>query len=650
MRGLWPHFSAILAILLVGLVGPSHVAGQASLCTSPMMQRGFERIAPYNYPLLYDGVSALRQQPTTPVVFSATNGCALLMVELEERGGEYVVGRVGSIAVEGPRNNRARLVPAMVQAAENVIRGVINQGVFPNEPDGAGQYAVVIPLWDSHPLYQTWASAAPDAAVDAPPTLAARGWPDSRLLYARTGLAVYHLAERGEFVAVAAVRDIGPDEPILDFQEGEGTFGPVQQYGPETRRRFLEEIVPVLIPSAGRAQSVNVWTYASGDAVPRPEQASFIWAQARHPITGSQDVEMPVSIEEWQGIRRDPSDPFEWRDRNQNGVRGANNNTIASIRALYERDAGRAAVAAQAIAERDSREAAERQARLAEEAAFEARKVAAHRDAGLIYLDPAYWDALEMGPELRAVFEGDFPNATREWEFGRIYRFAIGNFSARCRALIPPTSPRVVTTEIETRDGVATVLDQDTIFIRREFAEPYRWWDEDSPRALADLPFGLTDEGIVEFGGLAGGLSGGMQGLEQITRASLALRSDMEELFSDGCEAPVLVQFMENMRRLGLSIPTLQAERIPQVLPDPSRPTNTLADACDQYIDENGFIAGNDWCPCLEDVFRVRLTVGERWEHVVDYRPFFRKVDTAPDGGPDDPDWAFYEPANACRR
>ncbi len=651
MRGLWALASVAVTAVSLLLGAPARAVGQASLCTSPMMQRGLDRIAQFDYPLLYDGVSALRQQPTTPVVFAATAGCVLLTVQLSKQGGDYVVGRVGSVAVEGPRNNRARVVPAMVRAAEQVLRGVINQGVFPIEPDGAGDYAVAIPLWDSHPLYQTWAGATPDVspdAVSAPQTLADRGWPDSRLLYARAGLAVYHLAERGEFLAVAAVRDIGPDEPILDFQEAEGSFGAVQQYGPETRRRFLEEIVPVLKPSAGRAQSVNVWTYASGDRVPRPEAASFVFARATHPITGSDQVEMPISIEEWQGIRRDPSQPLEWRDRNQNGVRGAAHNTIAVIRALYERDAERAATAARVRAERDAREATERNTRLAEQAVFEARKAALYREAGLIYLDPTYWESLEMGAELRAVFEGDFPNAVREWEFGRIYRFVIGNYSARCRAFIPPNSPRVVSTEIETRDGTARITDQDTTYIRREFAEPYRWWDEDSPRALADLPSGLAEVGVALPGSNV--LSDGLQATGQLTRATVALRSDMDVLFGEGCEAAVLEQFMENMRRLALSAPTLQVEHIPQVLPDPLRPRGTLAGACGRYIDENGFIVDDDWCPCLEDVFRARTTAGERWGYVLDYRLFFRRVDTLPDGGATDPDWAFYEPANACRR
>ncbi|MEZ4415744.1 MAG: hypothetical protein R3E10_08310 [Gemmatimonadota bacterium] len=649
--------AGLFLLATLALASPQVAGAQArsrgDQCTDPIILQGLSRLAQSSTPLLYDGVADLRRQPATPVSFSATPGCVLLSAQLVERGGQYSVESAAPVAVSGPMRDRSRVVPPMVAAATQVLRELINQDVFPRAPDGTGRYAVAVPLNTAHALYQGHPTVTPRVAPDvsdAPRTLADRGFPDARLLSARPGLAVYQLAERGEWLYLAVVRDIAPNEPILDFQDAQGRSGTVQRYGSVTRRRFLEEIVPLIRSSTRRAQAVDVWTYATDVHVPSPAESSFAFARARHPVTGRDDVEMPIQIESWQGIRRSAAEPFSWDDRNSMGVRGARTNTIAAIQALYERDEVRAEAARQVLAERDAQEDADRRERAAERAAHEVLKSRAYAAAGLDYREDGYWQRYRMAAEIRAIHEGEFPGARQAWEFGRIYKFVIGNYSARCRSYIPRVGAFIWIQTWTRRDpnGWEWITDQDTTYVHPDFIQPYRWWDEDSPLALVDVPSGLTDPDAL--GPNRSGQVGGLEAVALLTRTSVALRQDMDVLFDGGCENPILDQVMENMRRLALFLPTLQAEHVPEALPDPARPTLTFGESCERYIDDGGFLVDRDWCPCLEEVLVPKTTIGERWGYIGDYIRFWRRVHDVPDGGPDDPDWALYEPANACRR
>lgn len=121
-------------------------------------------------------------------------------------------------------------------------------------------------------------------------------------------------------------------------------------------------------------------------------------------------------------------------------------------------------------------------------------------------------------------------------------------------------------------------------------------------------------------------------------------------MFEDGCESPTVKQFMENMRRLALSLPALQQERAPQSLPRENDWPLALGDACRRHQTERMSAVGRDWCPCLERALSQSMTLGERWEAVDDYHRFFDEVEGIRLGPDGQPVWARYTPANACRR
>jgi hypothetical protein len=156
--------------------------------------------------------------------------------------------------------------------------------------------------------------------------------------------------------------------------------------------------------------------------------------------------------------------------------------------------------------------------------------------------------------------------------------------------------------------------------------------------------------GGAYFSNPGGAISEQMGAIMLLARVLLALHDDMPLLFEGGCNNAVLTQLQENMRRMALGLPSLQAERTGQLLRDWRQQPQSLSQACQKYIQEGGFSVGREWCPCLERVFVQRTTVGERWGIYDDYTRFFRTVDTPPGGGPNDPAWRWYEPANACRR
>jgi hypothetical protein len=109
-------------------------------------------------------------------------------------------------------------------------------------------------------------------------------------------------------------------------------------------------------------------------------------------------------------------------------------------------------------------------------------------------------------------------------------------------------------------------------------------------------------------------------------------------------------QFMENLRRLALRLPTLQAERAPGSLLSEAEWPMSLGDACRRHQTERGASVGRDWCPCLERELGKSMTLGDRWIVLEDYHRFWDEVEglkMAPDGNPV---WARYTPANACRK
>jgi hypothetical protein len=658
----------ILLLLLSVLVAalPVYAAGNNPCADARVAERIRYVQQQTPTPVLYDGVQALRRTPKVPAVLPADVGpaCVLLSAVLVRQGGEYFVQDAGQVITVGMMQggNRTRAMMAANKAATQVLREIINQDVLPVAPKGDGRYLIAIPLaWD-HPWYQRAPSSAGDSrAASAATGLADRGWPEAQLLSNADGVSVYLLAQRDHQVYFAILRAVKADQPLIDFEESTRGGIDIFTYGPETTRRFRERIQPLIRPNVYPSMQVEVWHYAKDVHLARQQDTNFGNAQRRHPLTGSDSIEVPAAVETWEALRRNSTQPLQWSAGSPfYGVGRPYLNTLAEIRAVQDKRTDDLKQQAQYRAARDAREQAERDAKASREATLERERARVYPAKALVYRAPGYWQNYKLATELRAVFDGDFPDARRHWEFAQIYRRVIRNYSRRCDALIPRGSPELRITEIEYDKslGISRTLSEEVIRIRAAWAKPYEWWDRNTPEALPLFPGPLNVQTAEELAGMGGAyfsnpgaaLTEQMGSVMLTARVLLALRDDMPLLFDEGCSNPVLTQLQENMRRMALGLPSLQAERAPQLLRDWKQLPQGLNQACQRYIKEGGFSVGRDWCPCLEGVFHNRTSVGERWRILDDYTRFFRTVDTPPEGGPNDPAWALYQPANACRR
>lgn len=621
-------------------------------------------------PMLYDGMAPLAKAPVTPIRLPPDipgNSCILLSVRLAEREGAVFVEDAGFVAVSNPslqlQMRRANYGMQVVRSATQVVRDALPQGIYPVRPQAGTRYLVAVPVMSQHPLYARTAPATTVAAGGAPPagttaTLRARGWPGSTLATVDGGTSVYRLGERGYNQYFAIVRPIAPDEPILEYTSEKGTMGfDIVRYGPRELERFRKFILPLLRDRGERYQHVTIYHYATGVTLARQPDSRFPWNSTRHFLTG-QEVEVPAAEEIWDGRRATAGGPFQWNAGGERGTSATDLNTLASIQKLQQGIAAQQQVYADNRATMYARESAELEGRRARTRVREAERRRLLTAAGLLYLPPDAWDRYALGPEFRAIFDGDWPNAASHWEFGNLYARTIRAYSNRCRRLIPPGSPYQVTKTIR-RDGMGNEWEPeggDTTWIPRAFVQPYEWWDKKLPQALPTVPGdrggARSVDGLLEM--MAELLTNPGQALGELAilpRFAIAMREDMALLFASGCESRQLVQFMENMRRLALRLPTQQAERARAALPALGEWPPSLAGKCEQHEGERG--AGRSmrtWCTCLDQQFATRWTLGERWRALEDYNRFFDEVAgfrTAADGKPV---WARYEPANACRK
>jgi hypothetical protein len=307
-------------------------------------------------------------------------------------------------------------------------------------------------------------------------------------------------------------------------------------------------------------------------------------------------------------------------------------------------------------AAQDAKESAE----LAARRAATARRDAARRSmliaAGLQHRPPSYWDAYKLGPEFRAIFDGDWSGAATHWEFGNLFARTIRAYSNRCRALIPKGSPYQVQKTV-TRDRFGNVWEPeggDTTFIPRAFFAPYAWWESNDPQALVVAPPGLEVRSVEGLMGMLAAMFADPTRVlgdgAVLIAFQTSMREDMALLFADGCASPLVKQFMENLRRLALRQPTLQAELAPRSLPAIDGWLPRIGARCEQHERERGAELLRDWCPCLEREFGRQYTLGEQWRALEDYHRFFDEVagfKLAADGRPV---WARYTPADACRK
>lgn len=653
---------ARVLLLLALPLAPTVAQGQGdgSPCLHPDILHSRELGQTVGTTVLYDGVAPLKRQPTAPIDFPSDipdGSCVLLNVRFAEREGEVYVEDAGFMAVNSRalamqmrRGNYGRQV---VQAATEVIRAAVRQGLFASRPKNGSRHIMAVPIVSSHPLYARTAAAVA-AAPGVPPTLRERGFPTATLVKAERGMAIYRLGERGFTQYFALVRPLEPDEAILDYVTGkEGPFT-VSRYGAREESRFRQQILPLLRDKGERYLEVQVYHYAEGITIAREADSRFPWNTLQHFQTGEL-VEPPAAVERWDGRRRTSGGPFTWYAGGERGTSATDLNSIAAIQgvqqqmtALHEQQkANLAALLAREERELSARRAARRQ-REAERARLITR-------AGLIYLDEATWARYQLGPEMKLVFDGAWRDAGRDWEFGNIYARTIRAFSNRCRHLIPRGSPFQVSTPVSRDDyGNERRGTPDTTFIPAAFVEPYRWWDKNLPQALPLGPPGVeiksADQVLDVLASPAEALQRIFSGSTLLLRVQLALREDMAVLFEGGCETPVVKQFMDNMRRLALGLPSLQQERAPQSLLRPDEWPLSLGDACMRHQTERLAQVGRDWCPCLERQLGKSMTLGDRWSAVEDYHRFYDEVEGLRQGADGQPVWSRYEPANVCRR
>lgn len=665
--------SIVAFVCAAAVLGRGDLGAQAAAdpCRHPDIVRYRERGEAMKFTVLYDGAAALARAPRTAIPYPGIipeNSCILLSVLFSEREGTVFVQDAGTMASVGPglamQLRRADYARQVVSAATQVVRDALQQDVFRLRPKGGQRYIVAVPVVRGHPLYATTtqprvaaagtASAAPSARR-APSSLRDRGFPGSALLQEDGEVALYHLGERNGRRYLALVRPVAPDEPILDYVATtlpDGT--PIHRYGPAEDARFRSLILPHLRDTGQRFVEFTVYHYAAGVRIERQPDSRFPWNSERHFET-SQPIEVPLAVESWTGRRPTNGGPFTWYSGTERGISATDLNTIAAIQTVQSGIAAQQAVYARNRAELQAREDRERAARHAALRAREAERQRLVIAAGLRYRSPQSWDRYTLGPELRRIYDGAWRGAASEWEFGLIFSRTIRSFSTRCRRLIPAGSPFVVQVWYTTdRAGNRwRTDDSDTTFIPAAFAEPFRWWDKNDPRALPLAPPSLSLRGVGDLMRLLQTLPTSMDGVFTATgllvRTQIGARDDMALLFADGCEAPDLKQFMENMRRLALQLPTLQAERAPRALPTEAELPMSIAAACERHEQERGGQVSRRWCPCLQEQFSAVLTRGEQWNAVDDYHRFFDEVAgfrRATDG---QPVWARYTPANACR-
>ncbi|MBK6845965.1 MAG: hypothetical protein IPG88_27485 [Gemmatimonadetes bacterium] len=657
----WPlALATLLPLATSAQAAPGHP------CTTPSILQALQREAPMRTPMLYDGMAPLARAPATPIQLPTDipgNSCVLLSVRLAARDGVLYVEDAAFAAVSHPaiqmQMRRANYGTQVVRSATQVVREALPQGVYPVRPQAGTRYLVAVPVMPQHPLYASPVAPATVAAAPggAPATLQERGWPGSTLAKVEGDLAIYRLGERGFNEYFAIVRPIAPDEPLLDFTREKGPMGfDIARYGPREHERFRAHIVPLLRDRGERYRSVTIYHYARGVTLERQPDSRFPWNGARHFSTG-QEVEVPAAEEFWDGRRAVAGGPFQWNAGTERGTSATDLNTLAAIQKVQQGIAAQQRVYAENRAAMYAREAAELEGRRARARAREGERRRLLIAAGLHYLPPESWSRYALGPEFRAIFDGDWPNAAAHWEFGNLYARTIRAYSNRCRRLIPPDSPYQVSKTIR-RDEFGNSWEPeggDTTFIPRAFADPYVWWDKNMPQALPMAPGGLASnsvDGLLDMlGRMLTNPGAALTEMAILPRFAVAMREDMALLFAGGCQSPQVTQHMENMRRLALRLPSLQAERARAALPALGDWPPSVAGRCEQHEAERGAERSmRTWCSCLDQQFTTRWTLGERWVALEDYNRFFDEVAgfrTAADGKPV---WARYEPANACRK
>ena len=620
-----------------------------NICADPNILNGLERSRqiPNPPPVLYDGRKALKRPPVRQIryPFEVTNGdaCVALYIKFVETAGTLYLDDVGFTAAAGPGLGIRRRQAALVQAATQVLREVVQQDLLPDRPAVGKPYIVLVPMWQSHPIFGSASAPAPVVALAPTRTLLDRGFRDAKYLGSSDGADVFILAERQNRYWFAVVRGVRTDEPILAFDGPVGNTGNAQ-LSATIRRRFERSILPHVRETEATMVTVEIRHFATGTHVRyRPDSPFDFNMDSFHPLIGD-TVEVPIAVERWQGNRPSRIGPYTWTTTGAWGTRPSAYNTIAAIQRVQDsvgaRLAGYAAVReARDVKERD----AVRQGRL-RVAAREAAKPAAYAAKGLAYREPSFWSRFQAGHLMRRVFEGHYPDANRDWRFGRLYFRAVTVYGDSCRTLLPPGAPMRITTRFqEDFFGRERLTGADTIFIHPNYQRVFKGWFDGRLDVPATNPPEVTPAGAIR--NPAEALRVGFV----LTQLKETLKNDFATFFGEGCRSPTVRQLMENLRRLGERERTLQEELVPATLPSPDDPPTTIGEACQKYDRDNGARPSGGWCDCLDRVVTPRYPAAELPRLLENYSALIERLSFPPPGDDRNNLSREYHAADACR-
>jgi hypothetical protein len=607
--------------------------------------------------MLFDGTSALAgtpvvAMPIAPALTPIIPACVLLSVTFADHHGVLAVDQVGYLGAAG---RSAQLVPrhgsALVQAATQALRELLRQNLLPTRPRPGTRYLVAVPIDPLHPLYREPAVAASAARgregatpPAASPSLAARGYPDARFLAEVDGVQLHRIAEAQGRYWFGMVRRVAPDEPLLDYA-GTAAPGGAVELGTLARQRLECLVVPYIRDTGARQVTIEIRHYAHDTRIEfQPNSAYVNNEQRQHPTLG-RTVEIPVAIERWTGTRAGNGGPFTWVSNAGFHTPYSAHNTVAAIQSAQGAVAAVQSANARARAQRDEDEIVRMRAARAVMAEREQAKPARYAAAKLSYQPASYWSGYQMERKLRAIHDGHYPDARRDWEFGRIYFHAVAKYGDRCRDLLPPGSVKQTTVWYRNdRYAGPIVLDIDEIYVHRDFVRIMKGWENNAPGMPARFPPGtgqgnpLTD------------LKGAMAPGVAVQRVVKALRADFARFFEQPCTSPVVTQFMENLRRLGDGVSTLHAERVPDLLPQPTDAPMTVAEACRQFDRDQRAPSDSGYCDCIDRVLTPRYSSDQLDQLLLNYSRFIEQASYPPGSDMRATAAPDYVATSVCRR
>lgn len=637
---------ALLAAIGVPVAGAQNMPGTQA-CHDPQLTERLSRARQIPKPpqILFDGVSPLAGTPVvaariTPTLIPITPACVLLSVTFAEQGGTLSVDQVGYVGAAG---RSALLVPrygqALTQVSTDALREMLRQNLLPKRPQPGVRYLVVVPVDPAHPLYQE--SAAPTGITTS---LAQRGYPDARLIDEADGVQLYRIAEVANRYWFALVRRVTANEPLLDYTD-DAQPGGVATLGPVARQRLERLVLPLIRDTGARQVTVEIRHYAQGARIEyRPNSAYVNNEQRQHPTIG-RTVEIPVAIERWTGSRSGSVGQYTWVSDAGFYTPYSAHNTLAAIQSAQGAVAAVQATNEVARKRRDEDEIVRVRAARAVMAAREQAKPARYAAAKLAYQPASYWSRYEMARKLRAIHDGHYPDARRDWVFGRIYFGAVATYGDSCRKYLPTGSIKQTTiTYINDRYAGQLPTDIEEIYIHRDFLRVFDGWKENKPGMPARYPDGLLQANPLTD--LPGALAPGFEA----QRVSKALRADFAKFFEQNCTAPTLVQFMENLRRLGDGEATLQAMRVPDLLPQPGDAPTTVAEACAQFNRDQHGPQNTRYCNCLDRVLTPRYSATALEQKLENYSRFIEQASYPPGGDRRATAHPDFVAAATCRR